>query len=97
MTGQGFDLDAALARLATRNPGRTEADIQADVRDVLLYGGFDLADHQVYLEDQTSEHQRIDVSVGALVIECKKDLRTAARVREAEPQLGGYLPRPRSQ
>jgi SAM-dependent methyltransferase len=61
------------------------------VRDVLLYGGFDLADHQVYLEEQTSEHRRIDVSVGGLLIECKKDLRTSARVREAEPQLGGYL------
>lgn len=39
-----------LEKSSRRNPGRTEADIQADARDVLHYGGFDLGDDHVYLE-----------------------------------------------
>jgi hypothetical protein len=80
-----------LARLATRNPGRTEADIQADVRDVLLYGGFDLGEEHVRLESPAPDRRRIDVEVGALVIECKRDLRLARVLRAAEGQLAGYL------
>jgi hypothetical protein len=87
----GHSLIATLTRLATRNPGRSEADIQADVRDVLLYGGFDLGDEHVSLESPAPERRRIDVEVGALVIECKKDLRPAKTKTEAENQLGGYL------
>jgi hypothetical protein len=38
-----FDLVSCLGRLADRRAGRTEADIQADVRDVLLYGGLNIS------------------------------------------------------
>lgn len=86
-----FHLEQCLDRLATRNPGRTEADIQADVRDVLLYGGFELGDENVYLESPAPDRRRIDVEVGALVIECKRDLRPARIQDEAESQLAGYL------
>jgi hypothetical protein len=86
-----FDLDAALVRLATRNPGRTEADIQAGVRDVLLYGGFELAGGDVYLEAPTPDRHRIDVLVGGLILECKRDLRPPTAVATAAKQLGGYL------
>jgi SAM-dependent methyltransferase len=86
-----FHLDQCLERLASRNPGRTEADIQADVRDVLLYGGFELGDENVRLESPAPDQRRIDVEVGALVVECKRDLRPSRILENAEVQLGGYL------
>jgi hypothetical protein len=86
-----FHLDQCLQRLASRNPGRTEADIQADVRDVLLYGGFSLGDENVRLESPAPDQNRIDVEVGALVIECKRDLRPDRVLSDAEIQLFRYL------
>ncbi len=87
----GFDLVTCLARLAERNPGRTEADIQADVRDLLLFGEFALGEEQVRLESPAPDRRRIDVEVGALVIECKRDLRAKKTLDEGEQQLAGYL------
>lgn len=86
-----FTLHECLDRLATRNVGRTEADIQADVRDALLYGGFDLGEENVRLESPAPERTRIDVEVGAVVIECKRDLRAERVLLDAELQLLGYL------
>ncbi|MDA8380335.1 MAG: N-6 DNA methylase [Actinomycetota bacterium] len=87
----GFDLGNCLERLAERNPGKTEADIQADVRDLLLYGGFDLGDEHVRLESPAEDQKRIDVEVGAVVIECKRDIRRQKARTQAEHQLAGYL------
>jgi SAM-dependent methyltransferase len=86
-----FELKATLADLASRNAGRTEADIQAQVREVLLYGGFDLGDESVALESPTDDHRRLDVEVGAVMIECKKDLRPPSLLAKAETQIGDYL------
>lgn len=86
-----FSLLEVLERLARRNPGRSEADIQSDVRDVLLYGGFELGEETVRLESPAADRKRIDVEVGALVIECKRDLRPRRTLDEAEDQLAGYL------
>jgi SAM-dependent methyltransferase len=86
-----FELAVTLRDLATRNPGRSEADIQAMVRDVLLFGGFDLGDEAVGLESPTEDRRRLDVSVGAVIIECKRDLRPQAQLQRAEAQIGEYL------
>lgn len=86
-----FDLGETLRQLATRNPGRTEADIQAMVRDVLVYGGFDLGNNAVLLESPAEEHRRIDVAVGAVLIECKRDVRSPSQLARAELQLGDYI------
>ncbi len=86
-----FDLGETLRTLASRNPGRTEADIQAAVRDVLLFGGFELHDEEVLLESPAEDRRRLDIAVGTLIIECKKDLRPANALRRAEQQLGEYL------
>lgn len=86
-----FDLATTLAELASRNPGRTEADIQAMVRDVLVFGGFDLGLHQVRLESPAEDHRRLDVEVGAVIIECKRDLRPAATLKRGRDQLSEYL------
>lgn len=64
-----FSLPDVLERLSRRNPGRTEADIQSDVRDLLYYGGFELGEETVKLESPAPDRMRIDVEVGALVIE----------------------------
>ena len=86
-----FDLRSTLSQLATRNPGRTEADIQAMVREVLIYGGFDLGDDTVRLESPAEDHRRIDVAVGAVLIECKRDIRSSIALAKAEQQLSEYV------
>lgn len=83
------DLFARLS--APRNIGRTEADIQSDVRMLLLGDAFDLDAPR--LEEQIGDgtRRRIDIAVGATVIEVKKSLDTAALVTEHEAQLSGYV------
>jgi SAM-dependent methyltransferase len=86
-------LRALLDRLANRDRVRSEATVQADVRQLLLTSGLGLDEHDlvVELEAPVSGHRRIDVEVGFTVIEVKKDLRSAAIMRDAKRQLTGYL------
>ncbi|MEU1686469.1 N-6 DNA methylase [Micromonospora sp. NPDC005707] len=84
----------AIARLASRDATRTEADLQADIYVVLTSGGLSLADHQVArLEVQTGDgtRRRLDVEIGHAVIEVKRDLRVGGVLRDAELQLAGYV------
>ncbi|GGT37622.1 N-6 DNA methylase [Nonomuraea spiralis] len=87
------DLQDLLRRLADRKRVRSEATIQADVRQILLTGGLDLAEHdlEVHLEAQVGNRRRIDIEVGYTVIEVKKSLTSEAVVRDAEIQLGDYI------
>ncbi|MGH3932146.1 MAG: hypothetical protein ACRDTF_19465, partial [Pseudonocardiaceae bacterium] len=87
------DLTQLLRRLADRERVRSEATVQADVRQLLLSGGLGLGDHDldVQLETQVGDRRRIDVEVGCTVIEVKKDLRNASIVRAAQEQLAGYV------
>lgn len=80
-------------RLADRDRVRAEAVVQADIRQLLLAGGLGLAEHDldVDLETPVPGRRRIDVEVGFTVIEVKKDLRSAAVVRDAIKQLAGYV------
>lgn len=82
-----------VAPLLNRGSVRTEADVQAAVRDFLLHGDLDLEDSEVVvrLEQQAGERRRIDVEVGLCVIEVKKDLRTGNVLSEAVKQLAGYV------
>jgi SAM-dependent methyltransferase len=86
-------LQALLERLADRDRVRSEATVQADIRQLLLSGGLGLAEHDldVELEAPVSGGRRIDVEVGFTVIEVKKDLRSAAVVKNAKTQLAGYV------
>jgi SAM-dependent methyltransferase len=81
----------ALRRCATHTLGRTEADIQSDVKSLLLAGEF-LEDADVALEAPV-QSGRIDVEYGALVIECKRRVDPAhkSELAKAEVQLQGYL------
>ncbi|MBT0995462.1 N-6 DNA methylase [Cellulomonas sp. DKR-3] len=90
------DLTPLFERLQQRGgTTRTEADIQSDVRGLLLHGELDLEDSQVdvHLEAQAGDQKRIDVEVGFTVIETKKDLRRAGAVDAAVPQLAEYVQR----
>jgi len=72
---------------------RTEADIQAGIRDLLLQASLDLddADLDIKLESQLGDRRRIDIEIGAVVIEVKKDLRKGKVLTEAIEQLAGYV------
>ncbi|MEV7806452.1 N-6 DNA methylase [Microbispora sp. NPDC088329] len=78
--------------MSDRSRARSEANIQADIRQLLLIGGLGLAedDLDVHLETRAGRG-RIDIEVGYTVIEVKKTLTSAAVVRDAEAQLGGYV------
>jgi SAM-dependent methyltransferase len=81
-------------RLVVRNPKRTEAEIQADVRQFILSAPFELEPgdlHDVNLETPVGDRRRIDVEAGSTVIEVKRDLRKEKAKREAEEQLAGYV------
>ncbi|MDQ1471980.1 MAG: hypothetical protein QOJ99_3460 [Bryobacterales bacterium] len=77
-----------------RNARRTEAEIQADVRQFILSAPFELEDSDladVILESPLGDRRRIDVEAGSTVIEVKRDLRKEKAKREAEDQLAGYV------
>src|SRR5437879_3763853 len=82
------------SRLARRDTRRTEAEIQADVRQFILSAPFELDESDlsvVSLESPVGDRRRIDVEVGSTVIEVKRDLRRERAKREAEEQLAGYV------
>ncbi|CAM4072488.1 N-6 DNA methylase [Nocardiopsis rhodophaea] len=95
MTGTSppADLTALIGRLSDRNKVRSEATLQADVRQLLLTGGLNLADHDldVDLEAPVGDRRRIDVEVGYTVIEVKKDLSKNSVLTDAVAQLQGYV------
>lgn len=87
------DLGSLVRRLADRTRPRTEADVQADVRELLLHGNLNLGEEalSVQLETQVGDRRRIDVELGLTVIEVKKDLRQPGILADAELQLAGYV------
>jgi SAM-dependent methyltransferase len=87
------DLAALARRLATRSP-QAEANKQADIHALLLYGGLNLGEGDldiVELEAQVGGGRRIDIEVGLTAIEVKRDLRSAGVREAAEEQLYGYV------
>ena len=84
----------AYERLVDRYVRRPEAEIQADIRQFILDAPFQLEEgdvSDVNLETQLGDVRRIDVEVGATVIEVKRDLRPERIRRDAETQLAGYV------
>jgi hypothetical protein len=80
------DLHEVVSRMATRSPTRSEADLQSDVRLLLLLGDLNLEDDdlEISLEAQAGDQKRIDVEAGFAVDppsdQAKQDRRTVARV-----------------
>lgn len=81
-----------IGELARRDAPRTEAMVQADVRELLLSADLGLDEQQVVeLEAQVGDRRRIDVEAGFAVIEVKKDLRKGNVRAGAVEQLAGYV------
>ncbi len=83
-----------LLRLVSRDAVRTEAEVQADIRQLLLSAPFNLADGDVrvvLMESPVGDRRRIDVELGSAVIEVKRDLRRGRVKSEAVEQLTGYV------
>lgn len=85
-----------VGRIARRDSRRTEATLQADIRQFLLLSQFDLtADEvrEINLETQLGDgtRRRIDIEAGNTVIEVKKDLRVGNVLTDALTQLSGYV------
>lgn len=87
-------MNEVFERLVVRNTTRTEAEIQADVRQFILSAPFELDEgdlQNVTLESPLGDRRRIDVEAGSTVIEVKRDLRKEKAKKEAEEQLAGYV------
>lgn len=91
MTQGSINITQLATRLADRSAPRTEADVQSDVRDMLLYSGLNLRDHQVRLEAHAGDRRRIDVEVGRTVFEVKRNLRAGNTLDDARRQLAVYV------
>jgi SAM-dependent methyltransferase len=87
------DLSALARELAGRSSG-AEANVQAHIQTMLLYGGLNLGEDDlvtVELEAQVGGGRRIDIEAGLTAIEVKRDLRHRGVREEAEKQLAGYV------
>lgn len=80
--------------IASRTALQTEADIQSNIAALLEHGNLNLTQQDVVKRESQvggGTRHRIDVEMGHLVIEVKRDLRPAKVLAEAEMQLAGYL------
>ena len=83
-----------LRRLVSRDSPRTEAEVQADIRSLLLSAELQLDEDDleiVLLESPLGDRRRIDVEIGSAVIEVKRDLRRGRVRSDAIDQLAGYV------
>ena len=77
--------------IASRQPGRSEATLQADIRQLLLTAPIGLEEsdlHAVALESPVGDGRRIDIELGSCVVEVKKDLSNAKVAADAIGQFG---------
>jgi SAM-dependent methyltransferase len=93
--GQGAAvMEDLVARIRRRDQHRSEAEVQADVRQFILSAPFELDEgdvENVLLESPLGDRRRIDIEVGSTVIEVKRDLRRGRVREEAVEQLSGYV------
>jgi hypothetical protein len=83
-----------LAQIAKRESTRTEATLQADIRQLVLKAPLSLSAGDVVtadLETPVGVRRRIDIQVGSCLIEVKRDLNVGNILADAIEQLGGYL------
>lgn len=81
-------------RITSRQPGRTEADLQSHIRELLSSGALDLGENDVIKLEVpmgAGTRRRLDIELGNCCIEVKKDLRPAGVLRDAQQQLAGYV------
>ena len=72
----------------------TEATLQSQIHTLLVASGLNITDDQaqiITLESPAGDRRRIDIEVGHVCIEVKKQLRPGRQLEDAVAQLGGYL------
>ncbi|MBX9581467.1 MAG: N-6 DNA methylase [Gemmataceae bacterium] len=82
------------AQIARRDPSRSEATLQADIRQLLLAAPFSLSDGDLVtadLESPVGVRRRIDIEAGSCLVEVKRDFSAGTAFDDAVKQLGGYL------
>jgi hypothetical protein len=83
-----------LAQIARRDPTRSEATLQADIRQLVLTAPLSLWAGDVVtadLETLVGVRRRIDIEVGSCLIEVKRDLSAGCVLPDAIAHLGAYL------
>ena len=82
-----------LSRLLNPAPGYTEADIQSDIKGLLIAVKIADDSNVVKLEDPVKDgtHRRIDIAIGSTVIEVKKKLQSVESNKKEINQLSGYV------
>ncbi len=83
-----------LAQIARRDNTRSEATLQADIRQLVLRAPLSLSAEDVVtadLETPVGVRRRIDIEVGSCLIEVKRDLSAGSVLPEAIEQLADYL------
>lgn len=87
------EINKLLRRIAQPDRARSEATLQADVRQLLLTADFGLRDEDLHVDLETAvgDGRRIDVEIGCVAIEVKKSLARPGILKNAELQLAGYV------
>ncbi|MDK8846158.1 N-6 DNA methylase [Corynebacterium sp. MSK297] len=81
-----------ITRLASPDAtGRTEADIQSDIKTLLTTADFDLDTPRLEEQIGDGSRRRIDIATGATVIEVKKRLTNETADADYINQLAGYV------
>ena len=83
-----------LTQIARRDSTRSEATLQADIRQLVLTAPLSLSAEDVVtadLETPVGIRRRIDIEVGSCLIEVKRDLSTGSVLPDAIMQLADYL------
>ncbi len=83
-----------LAQIARRDNTRSEATLQADIRQLVLTAPLSLSAEDVVtadLETPVGVRRRIDIEVGSCLIEVKRDLSAGSVLPDAIEQLADYL------
>lgn len=83
-----------LAQIARRDKARTEATLQADIRQLILAAPLSLSDSDLKnanLESPVGTKRRIDIESGSCLIEVKRDLTAGSVLSDATLQLSDYL------
>jgi SAM-dependent methyltransferase len=86
--------DTLVRRLADRTPGRNEAMVQADVRQLLALAELGLGEDDLGVPPPSSspdDRRRIDIRTAHAVVEVRRDLRADGLLMPAETQLARYV------
>lgn len=88
------DVAAVVDRIRRRDARRPEAQLQAEIYQLLTMGALNLDQHDVArleVPTQDGTRRRLDIEVGHCCIEVKKDLRVGNVLPDAREQLAGYV------